>query len=129
MMGHHWRWERPFHNSMEAMRGNYAAASLQWIVVIGLGMHLSETLLCGSPRITDPGQITMPMGGVATVFTTGTAPGARTGYVPVSVDTGVTPFGTAVLSLTQNGIVVSEAAIPTSPPTPNARLFVDYRHA
>jgi uncharacterized repeat protein (TIGR01451 family) len=37
------------------------------------------------------------------------------------------PEGTAVLSLIQNGVVVSEAGVPPSPPTTSAGLFIDYR--
>jgi hypothetical protein len=35
-------------------------------------------------------------------------------------------YATAVFSLVQEGVVVSEAGVPASPPTTAARLFVDY---
>jgi hypothetical protein len=40
---------------------------------------------------------------------------------------GPAPYGTAVFSLSQNGVVVSEAGIPASPPALSSRLFIDYR--
>jgi hypothetical protein len=39
----------------------------------------------------------------------------------------VQPYGTAVFSVTQNGVVVSEAGVPASPPTTRARIFIDFR--
>jgi hypothetical protein len=35
--------------------------------------------------------------------------------------------GTAVFSLRQNNVIVSEAGVPVSPPTPAARVFIDFR--
>lgn len=65
-------------------------------------------------------------GGAATANTMGFG-SLRTGYADVSINTGSTPYGTAVFSLTQNGVVVSEAGVPASPPTTSARIFIDYR--
>jgi hypothetical protein len=51
----------------------------------------------------------------------------RAGYATVGVNAGPAPYGTAVFGLTQNGILVSEAGVPASPPTKQARIFIDYR--
>jgi hypothetical protein len=51
------------------------------------------------------------------------------GYAVVAVNSGVVPYGTAVFSFRQNGVIVSEAGVPASPPTTSARIFIDYRSA
>jgi hypothetical protein len=71
--------------------------------------------------------LTLAMGGVVTSSTTGTATNVQSGYATVAVNAGVHPYGTAVFSLYQNGVVVSEAGVPASPPTQGARIFIDYR--
>ena len=66
--------------------------------------------------------------GGATKCETGGASGAtRVGYAKLTVRSGATPYGTAVFSFKQNGVTVSEAGVPASPPTTRARLFIDYR--
>src|SRR5262249_50284210 len=50
----------------------------------------------------------------------------QAGYATVNVSTGAPPYGTAVFSLTQNNVVVSEAGVPASPPTNDARIFIDF---
>jgi uncharacterized repeat protein (TIGR01451 family) len=78
-------------------------------------------------------------GGVSTTTTQIEGKVVQAGYATVTVDLrkkAEDPFnsdpesgpeGTAVLSLVQNGNVVSEAGVPASPPTRSARLFIDYR--
>ena len=51
----------------------------------------------------------------------------RVGYAVLDVDSGAAPYGTAVFSFKQNGVTVSEAGVPASPPTTAARIFIDYR--
>ncbi len=65
--------------------------------------------------------------GAKAFSTAGDAATVKTGYAMVDVSTGSTPYGTAVFSFTQNGVVVSEAGVPASPPTRHARIFVDSR--
>ena len=64
-------------------------------------------------------------GGVGRMSTTGTAANVQVGYATATVTSG--PYATAVFQVTQNGVVVSEAGVPASPPTRNARIFIDYR--
>src|SRR5262249_36608843 len=40
---------------------------------------------------------------------------------------GTAPYGTAVFSLSQNGVVVSEAGVPASLTIQSARVFIEYR--
>lgn len=72
-------------------------------------------------------QITTSDGGVAGISTPGLAADVRAGYAVVTVQFGTVPYGTAVFSLQQNGVVVSEAGVPASPPTQAARIFIDFR--
>jgi len=65
--------------------------------------------------------------GVKTTSTTGAGAAAQPGYAVVSVNSGATPYGTAVFGLSQNGVVVSEAGVPASPPTTSSRIFIDFR--
>jgi photosystem II stability/assembly factor-like uncharacterized protein len=51
----------------------------------------------------------------------------QVGYATVSTVDGATPYGTAVFSLKQNGITITETGVPASPPTTKARIFIDYR--
>jgi photosystem II stability/assembly factor-like uncharacterized protein len=67
-------------------------------------------------------------GGASTTSTQGTGP-LRTRYAKVVVDSGQTPYGIAVFSFRQNGVIVSEVGVPVSPPTTSARIFIDYRPA
>ncbi len=66
-------------------------------------------------------------GGASTTATDGGCISIEIGYATASVNAGTTPYGIAVFSFRQNDVVVSEAAVPASPPTNSARIFVDYR--
>lgn len=65
--------------------------------------------------------------GANTASTRGTGSVAQPGYATVTVLSGSTPYGTAVFGLSQNGVVVSEAGVPSSPPSNNSRIFIDFR--
>jgi enterochelin esterase-like enzyme len=54
-------------------------------------------------------------------------PNAQAGYAKLIMDSGTTPYGTAVFMYKQNGVTISEAGVPASPPTTHARVFIDYR--
>jgi subtilisin family serine protease len=71
--------------------------------------------------------LSVSTGSVATVRTYGGANTMRVGYARGKVVSGSTPYGTAIFSLARNNIVVSETAIPVSPPTKRARVFIDQR--
>ncbi|MBZ5535728.1 MAG: FG-GAP-like repeat-containing protein, partial [Acidobacteriia bacterium] len=66
-------------------------------------------------------------GGASFMSTIGSTGLTQAGYAELNVEAGSTPYGTAVFSLTQSGAVVSEVGVPASPPTPAARIFIDYR--
>jgi len=70
--------------------------------------------------------LALAAGGSAAAGTLGASDAVQTGYAVTSVKSGNSPYGTAVFSFTQNGIVVGEAAVPASPPTTSARLFISY---
>jgi sugar lactone lactonase YvrE len=67
--------------------------------------------------------------GVAACQTAGKGTAGRVGYAKLAVNTGSAPYGTAVFSLKQNGVTVTQAGVPASPPTTQARIFIDYRDA
>lgn len=76
---------------------------------------------------TVPVNVSVPNGGAVTSTTVGSTGFVQAGSAVVTVNSGNPPYGTAVFSFTQNGIVLSEAGVPTSPPTTAARIFIDYR--
>jgi hypothetical protein len=66
-------------------------------------------------------------GGANMISTNGVSSETRTGYAKLKVNSGSAPYGTAVFTWRQNGVVVSEAGVPASPPTTSARIFIDFR--
>lgn len=73
-------------------------------------------------------ELDIRQGGAAVLRTRGEAAEVRGGYVTVDIESGAVPYGTAVFTLRQNGATVSEAAVPASPPTTRARLFIEQRN-
>jgi hypothetical protein len=71
--------------------------------------------------------ISVPALGVSTYSTQADVESIHTGRSTLPATPGATPFGTAVFSFNQNGATVTEAGVPTSPPTTAARIFIDYR--
>jgi photosystem II stability/assembly factor-like uncharacterized protein len=71
--------------------------------------------------------VDVPAGGAAVMSTAESGAGVLAGYATAAVDFGPAPSGVAVFSFRQNGVVVSEAGVPASPPTRAARIFVEYR--
>ncbi|MFI5175389.1 MAG: M12 family metallo-peptidase [Terriglobia bacterium] len=66
-------------------------------------------------------------GSVKPSSTAGNGGSVQAGYAIVESNSGGMPYGTAVFSLSKNGIVVSEAGVPASPPTTGARIFIESR--
>lgn len=72
--------------------------------------------------------VQLPDGGAAAASTIGAGTPVQAGYAVAGVTSGSAPYGVAVYSFkNSNGAIVSEAAVPVSPPTAAARIFVDYR--
>lgn len=102
--------------------------------IAGQNFTVTQTGQGGSTK-----NVFVPAGGVSFTSTDGFGNVIQTGYATVTWNAskrpddllGATPnnapYGTAVFSLAQNGVVVSEAGVPASPPTIAARFFVDYR--
>ncbi len=78
---------------------------------------------CNSP--TNAVNLPVFAGGASTTSTLGSAGSVQAGDALVNLNSGTAPFGTAVFSVTQNGVVVAEAGVPASPPTTGARIFID----
>jgi serpin B len=66
-------------------------------------------------------------GGAAQSSTPGVSEIIAVGYAALAVNSEAAPYGTAVFSCKSNGITISEAGVPSSPPTTKARIFIDYR--
>ncbi len=66
-------------------------------------------------------------GGTGTSTTVGSNAATQAGYATIDINAGAAPYGTAVFSYKQNGVTVTEAGVPASPPTTAARIFIDYR--
>jgi hypothetical protein len=73
--------------------------------------------------------IDLGAGSAADALTVGGNEATQAGYAVLDVSSGTPPYGTAVFSFKQNGVTVSEAGVPASPPTTLARIFIDYRSA
>ncbi len=73
--------------------------------------------------------LTVSGGGAANVKTSDGNKEVQVGYATLAVNSGATPYGTAVFSYRQNGVTVSETTVTASPPTTQARVFIDYRSA
>jgi len=72
--------------------------------------------------------VALAAAGAGRVTTVGSNGSTQDGYAAVTWGSSSTaPYGTAIFSYSQNGVVVSEAGVPASPPTTSARIFVDYR--
>jgi sugar lactone lactonase YvrE len=77
--------------------------------------------------ILDCSSLAVSSGGVAACRTAGTNTTTRSGYAKLEVNSGATPYGTAVFRFKQSGVTVTEAGVPASPPTTRAWIFIDYR--
>lgn len=95
---------------------NYVRASVGTIAQLA---HVSNSTV----------ELTLSDGGASGAATAGSSGFTQAGYADATVASGANPYGVAVFSFNQNGVVVSEAAVPSSPPTTSARVFVDYRSA
>jgi hypothetical protein len=71
--------------------------------------------------------LSLPAGGSVSTYTLGPTEKLIAGYAAARVSSGTAPYGTAVFSYRQNGVVVTEVGVPASPPTAAARFFVDSR--
>jgi hypothetical protein len=71
--------------------------------------------------------LSLSSGGAVAASTIGSSGPVQAGDATVTVNSGNPPYGTAVFSLTQGGIVESEAGVPASPPTTHGRIFIDFR--
>jgi hypothetical protein len=72
-------------------------------------------------------ELSINPGGAVIASTSGGEGATRVGYSADAVNAGAAPYGTAVFSLKQNGVTISETGVPASPPTTSARVFIDYR--
>jgi photosystem II stability/assembly factor-like uncharacterized protein len=113
-----------------AMNEGFSNANIQFLAVDPVGRRIYAATPNRSMWVHALSSTTLDLnlsGGGVTAASTGGADMLRAGYAGVHVNSGSTPYGTAVFRLSQNGTVVSEAGVPASPPTRSARIFIDYR--
>jgi enterochelin esterase-like enzyme len=93
--------------------------------------HLNQSLQIAFPACTKGSPesiIPLGPGGASKSSTTQwSVSNPLAGYAKLLMNSGTAPYGTAVFMFKQNGITVSEAGVPASPPTTHARVFLDYR--
>jgi hypothetical protein len=77
----------------------------------------------GATRIN----LSLAGGGAGVNATRGSQSSVRAGFALLDVNSGTAPYGTAVFSISRNGLPVTEAGVPASPPMRSALLFIDYR--
>jgi len=87
------------------------------------GIYVFSSTACGRTELN----FNVPGGAAIATTTVGAGGLVRTGYASVTTNSGMPSDAVAVFSLTQNGVVVSEAGVPASPPTPSVRILIDYR--
>jgi hypothetical protein len=90
-------------------------------------MSMPRSVTAGfSPAVPSVG-VLLNAGGAATVGTAGCNGSTQAGYATLAMNSGSAPYATAVFSFKQNGVTVTEAGVPASPPTNLARIFIDRR--
>ncbi|HYK88033.1 MAG TPA: PPC domain-containing protein, partial [Acidobacteriota bacterium] len=73
--------------------------------------------------------LNVPALGSSTTSTSAAGSQLRVGYAVANTTAGSAPVGTGVISYAQNGVVLTEVGVPSSPPTTHGRVFIDFRTA
>ena len=72
-------------------------------------------------------KLSLSAGGACSTSTSSVTRATRSGYAVLECNSAQGLSATALFSLVQNNVVVSESAIPAAVPTKKARIFVEYR--
>jgi hypothetical protein len=81
----------------------------------------------GSPPVTTARILDVPSSGTVALATPGASEPVTSGYATASVRTGPVPHGIAAFSVKQNGVTVSEAAVPATAPGMRFRIVIESR--
>ena len=83
--------------------------------------------LWSSPTVANTDtQFRLAIRGAAVLQTAGTATDVSTGSVRIRLDAGnAYPAGVAIFSLRQNGVFISEAAVPATAPSTSGRIYAE----
>ncbi len=90
-------------------------------------MSQHDSVLSGTSIHPVRVSLSMRAGSMASAGTYGSAGLIQVGYARGTVKSGSIPYGTAVSSYVRENAVVSETAVPVSPPTLRSRVFIDHR--
>ncbi len=99
------------------------------------GSDRTQTLTMSAPRSVIANfmqqgssiDLDLSAGGAAYYHSAASADTTSVGFADLAVRSGQTPYGTAIFSYKKDGVTVTEAGVPASPPTTHARIFIDYR--
>jgi hypothetical protein len=94
--------------------------------VVAMSMPRGVTAVFSPPAVSSV-NVHMNGGGAAMVSTAGCNASTQAGYAAIAMNSGASPYATAVFNLRQKGVTVTEAGVPASPPTNQARIFIDWR--
>jgi hypothetical protein len=107
-----------------------AGPYLRGFTVTDSGGNSGSVVYCGAvlPAGTRSSvDISLAVGAAGSTSTLGSSGTLQAGFAKATVNSGNAPYGTAVFSVAQNNVIVSEAGVPASPPTTSARVFIDFR--
>jgi hypothetical protein len=101
-----------------------------WVVSDGSTHTWTHTtkITTPAPRVAFTGlALSLSTEGTARAETVASNEPTQAGYAKLAVNSGTAPYATAVFRFMQDGVTVTEAGVPASPPTTRARVFIDYR--
>jgi hypothetical protein len=99
-----------------------------WIIgYLLLILSLQSPFTAQAASDTTQETLTLKPGGAGIAISAGPEGSLQSGYATVAASNANIPFATAIMSYSRDGVVISEVAVPASPPTLSATLFVDFR--
>jgi streptogramin lyase len=114
------------HASVVCTANSHQGSYIVRATPLALSTSVSFSLTNSAPPPRASLDINLTTGSATTASTIGSDQSV-VGYASVGIKSGTTPYGTAVFSFKQNGVTVTETGVPASPPTTEARIFIDYR--
>jgi hypothetical protein len=99
-----------------------------WIIgILLINLLLQSPFAAQAANDTTQETFALKTGGAVIAISAGPEGSLQSGYATVAIPSGSIPQATAVMSYSRDGVVISEVAVPSFPPTLSARIFVDFR--